>query len=177
MWDDAGIVRNAQSLARAEAALAGTCTPSTGRYALPPAGRDRAFNLAWHDWLNLGSLIAVSRAIVRAARARENSRGAHYRDDYPDPGDLAASAYIRVRLHAGALACHHIPVRFTRVRPGQITAPRRMAAQGLGPVRELFHKHLINCINVQYYGWSWAVTERPDNGASSSRTPTEDRSQ
>ena len=86
-------------------------------------GASAAFNLAWHDWLNLGSLIAVSRAIVCAARARENSRGAHYRDDYPDPGDLAASAYTRVRLRAGALASEQVPVRFTRVRPGESLLP------------------------------------------------------
>src|SRR5208282_1139822 len=105
-------------LARAEAALSGLKAEHQA-YALPSSGRDRGFNLAWHDWLNLGSLIAVSRAIVCAARARENSRGAHYRDDFPDPGDLARSTYTRVRLQQGALACDHIPVRFARVRPGE----------------------------------------------------------
>ena len=118
MWDDAGIVRNAESLARAEAALSGLQAEHQA-YALPSTGRDRAFNLTWHEWLNLGSLIAVSRAIVRAARARENSRGAHYRDDYPDRGNLAGSSFTRVRLRDGTLACDHIPVRFTRVRPGE----------------------------------------------------------
>src|SRR5712672_641386 len=62
-------------------------------YALPTAARVRAFNLTWHDWLNLTNLVAVSRAIVRAAVARENSRGAHFRADFPDPGDLEASAF------------------------------------------------------------------------------------
>ncbi len=118
MWDDAGIVRNAESLARAEAALA-ELRAEHQAYALPSVGRDRTFNLTWHDWLNLGSLIAVSRAIVCAARARENSRGAHFRDDYPDAGDLAHSTYTRVRLQEGTLACDQVPVRFTRVSPGE----------------------------------------------------------
>jgi fumarate reductase flavoprotein subunit len=118
MWDDAGIVRNAASLARAASeldALAGDLES----YALPAAGRDRAFNLTWHDWLNLASLVRVSRAIVRAAQARENSRGAHYRDDFPESGDLAASTYVRVRERAGQLDCEAVAVRFTRVRPGE----------------------------------------------------------
>ena len=118
MWDDAGIVRNAAGLARAAVAL-DALAGELDAYALPRAGRDRAFNLTWHDWLNLGSLIVTGRAIVHAATARENSRGAHYRDDFPDPGDLAASSFTRVRMLEGAVACEAVPVRFQRVRPGE----------------------------------------------------------
>jgi fumarate reductase flavoprotein subunit len=118
MWDDAGIVRDAAGLSRAEAALA-TLSVELDDYALPPAGRDRAFNLAWHDWLNLRSLVDVSRVIVCAARARENSRGAHYRRDFPDAGDVLRSTHTRVQLREGKLSCDAIPVRFTRVRPGE----------------------------------------------------------
>ena len=85
----------------------------------PPACRDRAFNLHWHDWLNLGSLVLVSRVIACAARARENSRGAHYRADFPDAGDLSRSTYTRVRQRHDNLVCEAVPVRFTRVRPGE----------------------------------------------------------
>jgi fumarate reductase flavoprotein subunit len=118
MWDDAGMVRNAPGLARAATAL-DTLATELDAYALPRVGRDRAFNLTWHDWLNLGSLVAASRAIVRAAMAREDSRGAHYRDDFPDPGDLAGSTYTRVRMRDGAVACDAVAVRFQRVRPGE----------------------------------------------------------
>jgi fumarate reductase flavoprotein subunit len=118
MWDDAGIVRDAGGLARADAALV-ALSAELEAYAPPPACRERAFNLHWHDWLNLKSLVAVSRVIVCAARARENSRGAHYRADFPDPGDIARSTYTRVRLRGGNLAWAAVPVRFTRVRPGE----------------------------------------------------------
>jgi fumarate reductase flavoprotein subunit len=118
MWGDAGIVRNAAGLARAASALDALAT-ELADYTLPSAGRDRAFNLTWHDWLNLGSLVATSRAIIAAALARENSRGAHYRDDFPEPGDLAASTYTRVRVRGGALVSAAVPVRFERVQPGQ----------------------------------------------------------
>jgi fumarate reductase flavoprotein subunit len=117
MWDDAGIVRDAAGLARADAALAEMAaelaTITVG------APHERAFNLSWHDALNLGNLVAVSRAIVRAAQARENSRGAHFRSDFTGEGDLATSAHTRVRQAAdGGLAIEDVPVRFTRVRPG-----------------------------------------------------------
>ena len=117
MWDDAGIVRDAASLARAARSLDALAQQLHG-YALPSAARDRAFNLTWHDWLNLTNLVAVSLAIVRAGEARQNSRGAHFRTDFPEPGELSASTFIRVRDRGGALDVEAIPVRFTRVQPG-----------------------------------------------------------
>jgi fumarate reductase flavoprotein subunit len=117
MWDDAGIVRDAASLTRAARSLDALAQQLHG-YALPSAARTRAFNLTWHDWLNLTNLVAVSRTIVRAGEARENSRGAHFRADFPEPGELSASTFIRVREHGGALVVEAVPVRFTRVRPG-----------------------------------------------------------
>ena len=118
MWDDAGIVRDAASLARADAVL-GVLAKLLETGGLPAAARDRAYNLAWHDWLNLRNLVAVSRSIVGAARAREDSRGAHFRADFPTASDLAASTYTRIRQQGEALACDCVPVRFTRVRPGK----------------------------------------------------------
>ncbi len=118
MWDDAGIVRDAASLARAAGAL-DVLGRELSNYAIPSAARDRAFNLTWHDWLNLTNLVAVSRAIVRAAIAREDSRGAHFRADFPETGSLAESAFIRVRERDGTLGVESVPVRFTRVRPGE----------------------------------------------------------
>jgi len=119
MWDDAGIVRDAAGLVRADATL-DELDDALARYRLAPTARAISFNLTWHDWLNLDSLVRVSRAIVRAAQARENSRGAHYRADFPQAGDLATSTYTRVRDDGrGGLRVESVPVAFTRVRPGQ----------------------------------------------------------
>jgi fumarate reductase flavoprotein subunit len=119
MWDDAGIVRDAAGLARAAGAL-DELTSDLVRYRLPDTARDRSFNMTWHDFLNLSNLVVVSRVIVRAAQARANSRGAHFRADFPEAGDLGTSTFTRVRADAsGALAVEAMPVEFTRVRPGQ----------------------------------------------------------
>jgi fumarate reductase flavoprotein subunit len=115
MWDDAGIVREAAGLARAADALE-TLDAELAATGLPDG--ERAYNLTWHDGLNLANLIAVSKVIVRAALARENSRGAHYRSDRPDAGDLATSTFVRVRQREASLCAEAVPVRFTHVAPG-----------------------------------------------------------
>ena len=100
MWDDVGVIRDRAGLDRAlaaldeiEAELLATGVPDD----------NRAFNLTWHDWLNLRSLIETSRVIALAARRRENSRGAHFREDFPEPGDLATSTFTVARQADGRI--------------------------------------------------------------------------
>jgi fumarate reductase flavoprotein subunit len=114
MWDDVGIVRSAASLTRALATL-DALDHTLARTGI--AAADRAFNLAWHDWLNLRNLIAVSRVIAQAALAREESRGAHFREDFPSIGPLNESSYIVMQFRDGALGIERRPVRFTRATP------------------------------------------------------------
>ena len=75
--------------------------------------------MAWHDRLNLESLVTVSRAMAAAALARENSRGAHYREDFPETGDLSRTRHTLVSLRGGAVTADDAPVAFSRVRPGE----------------------------------------------------------
>jgi len=116
MWDRVGIIRDAAGLAQAEQALA-ALDAALDDCAL--ADRNRAFNLSWHDWMNMKSLTQVSRVIAAAARAREDSRGAHFREDFPHTGALERSAYTSARLVDGTVAIATKPVAFTRVRPGE----------------------------------------------------------
>ena len=116
MWDDVGVVRSRTALERALAALDDHAAELA---AIGLADGDRAFNLTWHDWLNLDSLITVSRVVARSALARENSRGAHYREDFPDSGDLHASRYVRVALEGDDLSLEMRPVEFSIVAPGE----------------------------------------------------------
>ena len=85
MWNDVGVIRDRAGLDRALAALDEI---EAELLATGVADGNRAFNLTWHDWLNLRSLTETSRVIALAARQRENSRGAHFREDFPEPGDL-----------------------------------------------------------------------------------------
>jgi succinate dehydrogenase / fumarate reductase flavoprotein subunit len=48
---------------------------------------NREYNPGWHTALDLEHLLTVSEAIARAALLRTESRGAHFRDDYPAKDD------------------------------------------------------------------------------------------
>ena len=121
MWTDVGILRSTDSLRRGlrvldglEAQLAATGVGGSG---------DRAFHLGWHDWINLRNLVTTSRVIALSALAREDSRGAHFREDYPATGDLATSSFVTVRQRGESLDLSREPVRFTRVAPGESLLP------------------------------------------------------
>jgi fumarate reductase flavoprotein subunit len=122
MWDDVGILRTASGLRRGASRLGEL---ARALEAAGAGGSERAFSLAWHDWMNLRNLIEVSRVIVAAALAREDSRGAHYREDHPDSGDLARSTYTVARRVGTEVAIEREPVRFTRVEPGESLLPPR----------------------------------------------------
>jgi len=125
MWDKVGILRDASGLASACGEL--TALDEAMDH-IGVEGASLAYNLSWHDWLNLKSLILVSRTITAAAMAREDSRGAHFRSDHPLSGAEEESSFTRVRLADGALAVSMQAVDFTRVRPGQTLIDDEQAA-------------------------------------------------
>ncbi len=116
MWEKVGIIRDGAQLAEAVSELAAIdavldeCALGSG---------SRAFNLSWHDWMNLKSLVEVSDVIAQAARAREDSCGAHFRADFPESGPLERSAFTSALRAGNKLEIEMKPVAFSRVRPGQ----------------------------------------------------------
>jgi fumarate reductase flavoprotein subunit len=96
MWDDVGVVRSKAALQRGLAALDEHAEELRGTGL---ADGDRAFNLTW--------------------LAREDSRGAHYREDHPETGDLDATRYVRIALEDERLILDTVPVEFSIVSPGE----------------------------------------------------------
>jgi fumarate reductase flavoprotein subunit len=125
MWDDVGILRSGDGLARGAAAL-NDLQQAIARCGVPDG--DRRYNLTWTDRLNLENLIQVSRTICAAAQARTDSRGAHFREDHPTASDLATSRYTVARLRGNDVQLTTEPVHFTRVQPGQTLLDETPAA-------------------------------------------------
>jgi succinate dehydrogenase/fumarate reductase flavoprotein subunit len=112
MWDKVGLVRDEGGL-RAALAEIETVADALDRIGL--AG-GRAFNTAWQDWLNLGNQVTTARLIAESALARRESRGAHYRRDFPQPTSGPPYA-VHVRRDGARLAVWASPAPFTRAAP------------------------------------------------------------
>lgn len=120
MWEDVGVMRTGAGLQRGQKRIA-EIRDELMQTGVDPA--NLAFNLTWHDWLNLASLVEVSEVIARAGELRENSRGAHFREDFPESGDLETSYFTLARKQGDDLTLSREQVQFTIVRPGETILP------------------------------------------------------
>ena len=116
MWEDVGVMRDAGGLQRGLQRIdeIDDALSSTG-----VAADNLAFNLSWHDWLNLRSLVDMSRVIAQSALSRENSRGAHFREDHPDAGAMQDSYFTLATGSDKNISVARAPVQFTIVKPGE----------------------------------------------------------
>lgn len=113
MWEKVGVVRNGADLRQAVAGL-GDLRERAARV-MGPGGR--AYNMAWNAWLDLESRLLVSEAIARSALRREESRGAHFRSDFPERADGHFLQNIWLRLAGQTFEVSMRPVRLTRMKP------------------------------------------------------------
>lgn len=120
MWEEVGVMRTEFSMKRG---LQGISEVSGALLDVGVDASNLAFNLTWHDWLNLRSLCDVSTVITKAGIARENSRGAHYREDFPDSGAMKNSEFTVAQMKGEQLVVTRKPVQFTIVTPGQTILP------------------------------------------------------
>ena len=58
---------------------------------------NREYNPGWHTALDLNNLLTVSEMVAKAALERQESRGAHFRDDYPSKDNKFGSFNIVIR--------------------------------------------------------------------------------
>ena len=79
MQDLVGIVRRKEELERALDSIGAL----NARAANVAVYGNREYNGGWHTAMDLPNLLTVSEAVTRAAIERKESRGAHFRDDYP----------------------------------------------------------------------------------------------
>jgi len=112
MWERAGLVRDGESLTTALAAI----DRIDARLDAVGVAGDPALNTAWQDWLSVRNQTLAARLIARSALERRESRGAHFRRDFPALASGPPSG-VRVRRGAAGPAVTTAPVAFTRATP------------------------------------------------------------
>jgi succinate dehydrogenase / fumarate reductase flavoprotein subunit/fumarate reductase flavoprotein subunit len=110
MWEKGGLVRDAVGLATATTEL----VELRAKLEEVGVGGGRAFNPGWQEALNLENLLEVALLVIASAQAREESRGSHFRSDFPDQDD---SQWLRrvVTTREGVAGIE--PVTLSRLRP------------------------------------------------------------
>jgi succinate dehydrogenase / fumarate reductase flavoprotein subunit len=97
MQDLVGIVRNEDEMQRALHGL----EQLRERARQVGVGGHREYNPGWHAALDLPNLLLVSEAVTRSAIERRESRGGHFREDYPDKDPAFGKVNIVVRKGPG----------------------------------------------------------------------------
>jgi succinate dehydrogenase flavoprotein subunit len=107
MQDLVGIVRNEAEMRRALEGLQGLWE----RARQVPVHGNREYNPGWHTALDLPNLLTASEAVTRSALERKESRGAHFREDFPDKDPAAAKFNVVVRRAAdGQMRVDRVPI-------------------------------------------------------------------
>jgi succinate dehydrogenase/fumarate reductase flavoprotein subunit len=119
MWEHAGLVRHATGLETAQEALATLCE----RVAQVRVSGTPRLNAEWQEWLNLDSMVTVSQMIVASALARQESRGSHYRSDYPEADDGQQLYNVYVQQDGEQMRLWRESVAFPRLTPPSSASP------------------------------------------------------
>jgi succinate dehydrogenase / fumarate reductase, flavoprotein subunit len=73
-------------------------------------GGNRTFNPGWHTAMELKHMITVAEAIARAAKERKESRGGHFREDFPDKSEKFGNVNIAIRKESDdKMNVTHVP--------------------------------------------------------------------
>jgi succinate dehydrogenase / fumarate reductase flavoprotein subunit/fumarate reductase flavoprotein subunit len=113
MWEQAGLVRCAADLEMARSALAQLGERATQ---VQVSGVPR-LNAEWQTWLDLDSMLTVSQLIVASAQARQESRGSHYRSDYPEANDAQGLCNVYVQQEDAQMCVWTEAVAFSHLQP------------------------------------------------------------
>lgn len=114
MWRGCGLVRTRDGLAESAAAIDGMLDRSGGLAA--SGGRD--WNLGWQQALDVINQLQVAQVMVASALVREESRGAHFREDFPTRRDDEWLRFVVARrTDDGKIETETRPVAFTRRWP------------------------------------------------------------
>lgn len=130
MWEHVGVVRDGPKIRE------GIERIKTVQRRLDNVAIDgsRQYNLEWNEFMDVENLAIAAEMVARSALFREESRGAHYRRDYPDQDDNKWLANVYVERGDSGMDVYKEPVTLTRLHPSEIetspTVPNQQQGRG-----------------------------------------------
>ncbi|MFW9986432.1 MAG: fumarate reductase/succinate dehydrogenase flavoprotein subunit, partial [Candidatus Odinarchaeota archaeon] len=115
MWDRAGLFRNEQDLNAALRFINDHQKQVTSQLAVQ--NKATRYNTEWINALELLDMLLVAEMFVRSALLRKESRGAHYRTDYPSLDNKNWFTNIVVSKQNGKMLLQTTPVVVTKWHP------------------------------------------------------------
>ncbi len=120
MWERVGVVRDAAGLRRSLEELG----ELEARAENVRAAGGRHWNPAWQAALNVRNLTLLGRLVATAALYREESRGAHYRRDFPESDDERWLVNVRQARSTHGERVWDTPARMSRLLPPALVGRR-----------------------------------------------------
>ncbi len=115
MWHKVGVVRNGRDMAEGIDDLVNL----RERIKSASGAGSAVYNARWNEAMNTENLACIADMIARSALLREESRGAHYRSDFPER-DVTWLKNICMKPDEGDFKIWHTPVKFTRMTPPEL---------------------------------------------------------
>lgn len=116
MWYNVGIFRNAADLEKASQVIDGLIA----EYQDCVIGdSSKLFNTAFVNYIEVGNMLTMAKAVVMGAMHRNESRGCHLRDDYPKRDDESFLKHTIVALEGSEYKLTYRPVVVTKYQPAE----------------------------------------------------------
>ncbi|WP_265110824.1 FAD-binding protein [Halosolutus halophilus] len=116
MWEYVGVVRTGEKLEEGIERL----VEIRKRLEDVAVSGSRRYNLEWNEYMDLENLALIAETVARSALYRTESRGAHYREDYPERDDDEWLANVHVRRNDDGMETWKEDVVFSQTHPANV---------------------------------------------------------
>lgn len=113
MWSKVGVVRNGKDMMAALPEIQDV----SARIKEADGSGGAIYNAPWNEAINTENLSCIAEMLTRSALERVESRGAHYRSDFPEKDVAWLKNIVMQPLDDGGFKLTTTPVNFTRLAP------------------------------------------------------------
>lgn len=114
MWYNVGIFRTEKEMEKAMQTIEQLLEEYKDAYAGDPS---ETYNMAFINYVEIGNLLKLAKAVTMGAVNRKESRGSHSRADYPKRNDAEFLKHTLIYKEGDQYRLDYIPVKITKYQP------------------------------------------------------------